>query len=69
MTAPTIKTVTIDHTEAGRIIRALRTKAGVSVRGLAKRLGCTASFISDLERGRRNWTEERFAKAVKSLGK
>lgn len=58
-----------DHVEAGRLIRKLRRKHGVSLRTLAKRMGFSAPFISDLERGRRNWTPETFNDAAKAITK
>ena len=48
----------IDHECTGRLFRAGRKKAKLSLREMARRLGLSAAFVSDLERGRRNWTEE-----------
>lgn len=58
----------INHIEAGRRIRNLRYKAGMSLRRLAKEMGLSAPFISDLELGRRNWTRKHFAAALEILG-
>ena len=49
----------IDHAEIGRQMRELRTAAKISLAIVAKRLGVSAVYLSDLERGNRNWTKER----------
>ncbi len=57
-----------DYRELGANLRTLREKAGLSLRKVADRLGVSVPYLSDLERGRRNWTEERrdaFLKALK----
>ena len=36
-------------------MRAVRVKARVSLRGLARRLKVSAAYLSDLELGRRRW--------------
>jgi len=64
---PTEKVNKINHLEAGKRIRAAREKAGKSLRWLAHELGITPPFLSDLELGRRNWSAERFQKAVEVL--
>ena len=66
-TLPTRTVQEIDHIEAGRRIRALRESTGMSLRWLATQMGFSAPFISDLELGRRNWTEYNFNKAVRLL--
>lgn len=47
-----------DHVKTGAFARKLRKSKGISLRSLAKELDKSAVFISDLERGRRNWTPE-----------
>ena len=64
MKLPVTKVDQINHAEAGRMIREFRTGKGYSLRWLAGKLGFSAPFVSDLERGNRNWTEETFYKAV-----
>ena len=64
---PTVKVSEIDHLEAGRYIRGLRTRALMSLRRLSHELGVSAPFLSDLELGRRNWTAERFARAKEAI--
>jgi transcriptional regulator with XRE-family HTH domain len=39
-------------------MRRLREKAGVSLRAVARRLGYSAAYVSDLELGRREWREK-----------
>lgn len=53
----------IDHETTGQLFRQARQKAKLSLREMARRLKLSAPFVSDLELGRRNWTEalaERF---------
>lgn len=42
----------------GKYIRELRDERGLSLRELAKKLGCSAPFLSDVELGRRYPSEE-----------
>lgn len=37
-------------------MRRMRVKSGLSLRSVARQLGITAGYLSDLERGRRVWT-------------
>lgn len=69
MKLPTVevRSKEINHAECGKLIRAKREKLGMSLRRLAKEMGVTAPFLSDLELGRRNWKVERFNKAVEVL--
>jgi DNA-binding XRE family transcriptional regulator len=48
----------VDNEATGAEWRMLREQAGVSLRNLAQTMGVSAPYLSDLERGRRNWTEE-----------
>jgi transcriptional regulator with XRE-family HTH domain len=61
---PTNKVTEINHTEAGKRVRSARIKSEMSLRRLAAELGIKPSYLSDLELGRRNWTAERFKKAM-----
>lgn len=67
VTLPTRDIKEVDHAEAGMLIRRLRRKHKMSLRTLAKRLGFSAPFVSDLERGRRNWTSETFNNAARAI--
>jgi len=51
----------------GGEMRALRQKAGVSLRELARRMNISAPFLSDMERGARHYTQERIASASSAL--
>jgi ribosome-binding protein aMBF1 (putative translation factor) len=52
----------IDDDATGAACRGAREAAGLSVRALAKRLGWSAPYQSDLERGKRPWSAERVEK-------
>lgn len=57
----------IDDVSTGAKMRRHRKAYGISLRALAKAMGISAPFLSDLELGRRNWSNERvltFNKAV-----
>lgn len=40
-------------------MRQLREHSGLSLREVARRLGFSAAYLSDLERGQRLWNKER----------
>ena len=67
MKLPTEQVSKINHAEAGLKIRTARERAGMSVRRLAADMKISPMFLSDMERGRRNWTEERFWQAEKAI--
>lgn len=46
----------VDDVKMGRMYREARLKKKLSLRYVAKRMSYSASFISDLELGRRKWT-------------
>jgi transcriptional regulator with XRE-family HTH domain len=52
----------------GAYIRRVRDEQDISLREFAKRIGCTPPFVSDLEHGRRNPSEEVFAEIARVLG-
>ena len=62
-----IRTLVIQQAETGREARLQREKRGVSLRGLAKKMGISASYLSDLELGRRHWNMDRIRLFEKSL--
>lgn len=66
MKIPTAKVtrVEIQHTLAGSMVRTHREEAGISLRELARRMLIAAPYLSDLERGRRNWTKHLFDLAI-----
>jgi transcriptional regulator with XRE-family HTH domain len=49
----------LDDRAVGAAMRQVRIAAGLSLRGVAKRLGVSAPYVSDLELGRRNWSPRR----------
>ena len=52
------KTVEVpDHEATGRQMREARVAVGLSLREVSRRMKLSASFVSDLERGRRNWND------------
>lgn len=67
MKIPKTRVSKIDHVKAGVLIRQLRKVKNVSLRSLATKMGKSAAYISDLELGRRNWTEDYFVLAEKSI--
>lgn len=48
----------IDHEATGYLFRQARKKAKLSLREMSRRLKVSAPYVSDLELGRRNWTQE-----------
>lgn len=52
----------------GMYLRELREQADVSLRELAKKIGCSPAFLSDVELGRRFPTDEMFERIANSLG-
>lgn len=60
-------TTEIAHDACGEIVRAHRTARGLSLGWLAKKMGITAAYLSDLEKARRNWTEKKFNKAIAAI--
>jgi len=51
----------------GQRIHELRDKADLSLRGLAKRIGISSPYLSDIELGRRFPSEEILAKLARAL--
>lgn len=58
----------IDHREIGRQATAERKKHGISLRKVAGEMGISPPYLSDLERGRRNWNENIVNKFNIALG-
>jgi predicted transcriptional regulator len=57
----------LNDADVGAKLRRLREDSGKSLRDVAKALGLSAAYVSDLELGRRRWTAEkadRYARAV-----
>lgn len=47
-----------DHKETGNLAKTARVAAGLALREVARRMGVSATFVCDLEKGRRNWNEK-----------
>lgn len=54
-----------DHRVLGRLARQARVEKGMLLCVAARRLGITEAFLSLLENGKRQWSRERYEKAVK----
>jgi len=48
----------VDDRDIGERMRKLRQKRGLSLRDAAKKMQVTASYLCDLELGRRRWRAE-----------
>jgi transcriptional regulator with XRE-family HTH domain len=48
-----------DDAAIGAQMRQLREEAGPSLREVARRMGCSAQYVHQLETGDRHWSEER----------
>lgn len=59
----------IDHAATGLAARTARQGVKLSMREVARRLKLSAPYVSDLERGDRNWTEARMQAYTVALGK
>lgn len=57
-----------DHEKTGENARRLRKQARVSLREVARRLGVSAAYLSDLERGRRGWDMQRACRFAWAIG-
>jgi predicted transcriptional regulator len=58
-----------DDVLVGKALRKERTEMGLHLREVARRMGLSAAYVSDLEKGRRIWRGEliaRYRKAVNS---
>lgn len=59
----------LDQFRTGQQLRTLREKAGISLRDMAKLLDISAPFLSDLELGRRDWSEKRIDQFMEAVRK
>ena len=58
----------IAEVTTGQDLRAQRMARGIKAAFVAEQMGISASFLSDLERDRRNWTEDNIQKFKKAIG-
>lgn len=49
----------LDQKDVGSKMRRMRFNARISLRSMSRLMGFSASYLSDLELGKRNWTSER----------
>jgi hypothetical protein len=56
-----------DHASTGASARRLRLRKKRSLRWTATKMGYSAAFLSDLERGRRNWNAKRLKQFERAL--
>lgn len=56
----TVNSRLIDHISTGAVVRYERVKREISLRVVARGVKISSSYLSDLERGRRNWTRKQF---------
>lgn len=56
-----------DPVAIGAKMRESREKRGLSMREVARRMGYSAAFVSDLELGRRTWSQVAFQKYGEAL--
>lgn len=67
----TVKAIrTETHRNVGNVMYEMRKESGLSLRETARRLKCSAPFLSDMENGRRGQSIEwvrKLAKATKQL--
>ena len=52
----TINVAQIDHEETGKRARVEREKVGKTLKNIGDLMVLSESYLSDLERGRRNWS-------------
>lgn len=59
----------VDHNATGQTMRRFREDSGLSVKELAARVGWSAQYVSDIEHGRRSWTNEKMTRVLEALNK
>ncbi len=59
----------LDSPATGKKFRALREAVGIGLQPVADLMGISMTYLSELERGTRNWSEELVEKFQKALGK
>lgn len=60
----------IDSVATGKKLRSMREEAGLALKPIATRMKRSVPYLSDLELGRRGWSEDRaqqFVAAIKEL--
>ncbi len=62
-----IKVELIDHEKTGLLVRRKRKELDLALSAVAGRAGISTSYLSELERGDRGWTDELFDKVWGAL--
>lgn len=62
-----IATVATDHAKLGAMLRKIRIAQGMSLRAMANGKKVSPAYVSDLERGRRNWSHAHVEEYLKLL--
>jgi len=62
-----VKVELIDHEKTGLLVRNKRRELGLSLLKVATQTELSVSYISELERGDRAWTDELFQKVWGAL--
>ena len=65
-----VEVETIDHQETGKRSRKERNALGLSLRKVAELMDLGPPYLSDLERGRRNWNAklmQQYCNALKGI--
>lgn len=65
---PTITIVKVDSVCVGALFRERRIGRGYTLCETAKRMGISASYLSDMERGNRSWSKSLYLRAVAVTG-
>ena len=63
-----LKLERIDNIKTGSALRKVRESKNISLRILAKRMEISAGYLSDLERGNRNWDKPKHNRYLRELG-
>jgi predicted transcriptional regulator len=58
----------VNQGDLATCMRRLREQHSCSLRKMAVKLGVSAPYLSDLELGRRNWSEKRIKSFLQALG-
>jgi transcriptional regulator with XRE-family HTH domain len=64
----TVRRIEFQHGETGAAARKVRKRKKVALRSMAKKMGISAAYLSDLERGRRNWNVDLVNRFERGLG-
>ena len=63
------KVPSLDSVKMGALLIAVRESLGIQQKALAAEMKISASYLSDLEYGKRDWTMEKFERCKAALAK